>query len=234
MIVDLNKGETTRLRTCCRQAGLTVPETAYLLATACWETAGSLLPVREGFYLGTRAEVWRAGLRYAPFYGRGFVQLTWRANYERAGKVLGMDLCAEPDRALDAVVAARILVRGALEGWFTGRRLGDYFDGGRCDYLGARRIINGTDRAEEIAALADGYEAALAPREDALLRRGMAGAPVQRLQTALRAAGQTLKVDGIFGIRTEAALRAFQQSRALVPDGIAGPASWASLLAVQP
>ncbi len=45
------------------------------------------------------------------------------------------------------------------EGWFTGRRLADYLPG---DHAGARRIVNGTDRAAEIAALARGFEAALA------------------------------------------------------------------------
>lgn len=53
------------------------------------------------------------------------------------------------------------------------------------------------------------------------LRRGDSGAHVEALQRAISAA-----VDGDFGPRTEAALRAFQRNHGLVPDGIAGPRSW--------
>jgi uncharacterized membrane protein YccC len=48
-----------------------------------------------------------------------------------------------------------------LQGAFTGKRLSDYIGNGRRDYVGARRIINGTDRANEIAAIAEKFRTAL-------------------------------------------------------------------------
>ncbi|WP_442773342.1 peptidoglycan-binding protein [Paenirhodobacter enshiensis] len=231
MTVDLTRGETGRVLSVAAEAGLSAPQTAYVLATACWETAGTMRPVREAFYLGARAGAYRDGLRYAPWYGRGFVQLTWRANYLRAGEALGVDLLADPDRALEPDIAARVLVRGMTEGWFTGRRLGQFISAGGSDFIEARRIVNGLDCADRIAALADDYEAALTPLDTALLRRGMQGAPVARLQRALaRGLGQALTDDGRFGALTEAALRAFQRARGLTEDGIAGPLSWAMLI----
>src|SRR5918999_133687 len=54
--------------------------------------------------------------------------------------------------------------------------------------------------------------------------------PVRPLQQLLRARGQTVAVDGIFGPQTEAAVRAFQQSRGLAADGIVGPQTWSRLV----
>lgn len=51
-----------------------------------------------------------------------------------------------------------------------------------------------------------------------ILKRGMSGAPVRRLQEKLG-----IDVDGDFGPATERALRAFQESKGLSVDGIAGP-----------
>ena len=52
-------------------------------------------------------------------------------------------------------------VDGMIRGWFTGRKLLDYIDGDRRDYVNARRIINGTDRAQVIAGYAMAFERAL-------------------------------------------------------------------------
>lgn len=38
-------------------------------------------------------------------------------------------------------------------------------------------------------------------------------------------------VDGVFGERTESAVIAFQTAHGLAPDGVAGPATWAALVA---
>lgn len=233
MSVDLTRGESARILSVAGEMGLTPAETAYVLATAHWETAASLLPVREAYYLGEKAAAYRAGLRYAPWYGRGFVQLTWKANYARAGEALGIDLLAEPDLALDADVAARVLVQGMVGGWFTGRRLSHFITEAAVDYTEARRIINGLDCATEVAALADAYALALDPVSTPVLRRGMQGAPVVRLQRALGRAGQTVKADGTFGVRTEAALCRFQSLHQLAADGIAGPQSWTLLLSFE-
>jgi peptidoglycan hydrolase-like protein with peptidoglycan-binding domain len=63
-----------------------------------------------------------------------------------------------------------------------------------------------------------------------LVRRGDQGHPVPSLQDLLRARGHGITVDGIFGPRTDAAVRAFQQSRGLAVDGIVGPNTWTALV----
>lgn len=149
---------------------------AYMLATAHHETDRTMQPIRE--YGGARwyrqmydpagARPLLAarngnttpgdGLRY---YGRGFVQLTWKNNYARAGTALGLDLVGHPDLALDLEVATKIMFLGMQRGWFTGRRLADYFNPAHGDWVNARRIINGTDKANLIAGYGQAYYAAL-------------------------------------------------------------------------
>jgi len=85
------------------------------------------------------------------YRGRGFVQITGRDNYERAGKKLLSDLAKRPELATDCRIAASILYAGMQEGWFTGKKLADYFKPGLTDPYNARRIINGLDRAGDIA-----------------------------------------------------------------------------------
>jgi hypothetical protein len=97
------------------------------------------------------------------FRGRGFVQLTGRANYVKAGKKLGLNLMDGPDAALSPMIAARILVQGATEGWFTGKKLDDYLPD---SFVSARRVINGTDKAGEIASIATAFGKALAKLGD--------------------------------------------------------------------
>ena len=62
------------------------------------------------------------------------------------------------------------------------------------------------------------------------LRRGDRGEDVKVLQRALKRAGYDAgTIDGIFGPRTEAAVRAFQRANGLTVDGIVGPRTWAAL-----
>lgn len=64
-----------------------------------------------------------------------------------------------------------------------------------------------------------------------ILRIGMRGPAIVRLQERLRVAGVFEGVvDGIFGTETEAAVKAFQRNYQLEPDGIVGPATWTVLL----
>jgi putative chitinase len=133
---------------------------AYMLATVYHETAHTMQPIEEyGRGKGRKYGV-PAGPYGRVYYGRGFVQLTWLANYEKAGRKLGIDLVKFPERALELRIATAIMFDGMAEGWFTGKKLSDY-DGARYDFINARRIINGTDRAEQIAKYARAFEAAL-------------------------------------------------------------------------
>lgn len=138
---------------------------AYILATAFHETGGRMAPVREGFATtdaGARKAV--AKRKYAApdpvtghvYYGRGLVQITWAENYKTMGRILGLPLYEKPDLALDPQISARILVEGMIRGAsargdFTNKCLEDYFAGEKEDAVGARRIINGTDKAQLIA-----------------------------------------------------------------------------------
>lgn len=159
--MDLKVGDTQTIINYCRRSGLSRPQMAYVLATTYHETARTMKPVREAFWL---SEDWRkANHRYWPYDGRGYVQLTWRDNYEKASKVVGVDLVRFPDRAMDPRVATIILVRGMMEGWFTGKGLPQYVSQFKVDFVAARRVVNGTDKAKEIAALAEEYLKVLPP-----------------------------------------------------------------------
>ncbi|UYW25905.1 hypothetical protein OKC48_21940 [Methylorubrum extorquens] len=125
----------------------------YALATTFHETARTMQPIEE-YGRGK-------GKSYGPtgFWGRGFVQLTWEENYAKATQRLRQlgylraneDLVKTPKLAMRLDLAAAILFYGMVEGWFTGKKLADYFGGGRYEPVGARRIINGTDKDELIA-----------------------------------------------------------------------------------
>lgn len=136
-------------------------ELAYVLATPYHETEFTMQPVEEigkgrGHIYGLPDPV--TGKVY---YGRGFVQLTWKQNYDRAGRAIGVDLLNHPEQALVLGNAAHILFCGMVEGWFTGKRLCDYIREDDIDYLHARRIINGLDRADDIAKYAKAFRVAL-------------------------------------------------------------------------
>jgi hypothetical protein len=152
-------------------AGWPLAFIAYALATAAHETAYTMQPVREAFWL---SESWRrTHLRYYPFYGRGYVQLTWRANYEKADRELGLGgrLNDDLDLAMDPDIAAKIMVKGMQEGWFAGDKTGQRHTLGRhvpangaasvAQFTSARRIINGTDKAGQIAGEAIKFQKAL-------------------------------------------------------------------------
>jgi hypothetical protein len=112
---------------------------AYMLATTFHETAQTMQPVRE--YGG---ETYLRSKRYYPWVGEGLVQVTWEANARKfgataPGQLLTWPLCLKP------------LFDGMIDGMFTGKQLSDYFDDNTEDPVNARRIINGTDKANTIA-----------------------------------------------------------------------------------
>lgn len=146
-----------------------MPEIAYALATGYHETM-RFLHLREIGYgngrdYGRPIQTWRNETQ--TYFGRGLAHLTWLGNYgsqtarlsARFGRPI--DLVNNPELAADPEIAAEILWDGMIHGTFTGKALSDYFGDGRKDYVGARRIINGTDKNIEIAEIAKTFHAAL-------------------------------------------------------------------------
>jgi len=152
--------------------------TAYILATAYAESYSrksnpTWAPVREGFAVtnaGAIAAVTalhkagRISTNYAlphknglSYYGRGWVQITHGTNYDKIGRYYGLPLYTNPDLALRRDVAAKLLVGGLLEGWYTGVGLPDFITSKKTDFVQARRIVNRLDRAEEIAGYANDF-----------------------------------------------------------------------------
>jgi putative chitinase len=134
---------------------------AYILATTHHETARTFQPIEEfgkgkGHPYGLPDKV--TGKKY---YGRGYVQLTWKANYENFTKILKVDLVNHPEKALNPDIALRIIFFGMTNGNFTGKELSNYFHGTTQDWNGARKIVNGTDKAALIASYALKYYAAI-------------------------------------------------------------------------
>jgi hypothetical protein len=62
------------------------------------------------------------------------------------------------------------------------------------------------------------------------LTRGATGSAVVYLQERLASKGFHLAADGDFGAKTEAAVKQFQASEALKPDGVVGGQTWSRLL----
>lgn len=163
-----------------------IPLIAYGLATAWHETNHSMQPVEEGYYLAvygkTRVKSFQKTLRYFPFFGRGYVQLTWETkripNYSKATRELraqrselvaafekktgqNFDLVKHPEQALDPLIAFGVMTLGMFEGWFTGKKITDFIHGNVKNYTDARTVINGNDKAGAIAAHAVRFESIL-------------------------------------------------------------------------
>jgi putative chitinase len=151
---------------------------AYCLATAVVEVAGTMQPIKErggAAYFRRMYDI--EGERPAKakelgnltpgdgerYCGRGYVQLTGRANYAKAAAALGLPLVEDPDLALRPDVAAQVMRRGMQEGWFTGKSLSSYLPAVADihQFSNARRIVNGLDRAVEIAGYALEFQSAL-------------------------------------------------------------------------
>jgi hypothetical protein len=132
---------------------------AYCLATAWHETAFTMQPIAE-YGKGQGKPYGQPDGPYDQiYYGRGYVQLTWYENYKRQDEKLGLmdELEKKPDLALDPKIATAILLLGMADGDFTGKKLGQYFTDELTDWYNARRIVNGTDKANEIAAYAEKF-----------------------------------------------------------------------------
>jgi putative chitinase len=139
--------------------GFDIHQLAYVLATIYHETGHTMQPVEEygkgnGRKYGNKIDI--DGKPYTTpdklYYGRGFVQLTWRSNYayfttqaKKAGK--NWDFLNHPELMLQDEPSIWVAKFGMANGSFTGKKLSDYFNDTKADPMNARRIINGTDQA---------------------------------------------------------------------------------------
>lgn len=136
--------------------GISYAQAAYVLATTWHETAKTMQPVIE-----YGSEKYLKSKSYWPYIGYGYVQLTWLANYKRMGDLLKINLVDDPKLALQPDIAVNIMIAGMKNGLFTGMKLSDYIHQSKKDYVNARRIINGTDKAKLVAEYAETFEYAL-------------------------------------------------------------------------
>lgn len=140
---------------------------AYCLATFKWETAHTMRPIDEygstNYFNSRYGPQTKVGKELgntksgdgALFHGRGYVQLTGRTNYTKAKAYTGADLLTNPAQAKDEKLAYQIALQGMTAGWFTGRKLSQFFKAGSPpDYENARTIINGHNKAQTIADIA--------------------------------------------------------------------------------
>lgn len=131
---------------------------AYLLATAYHEAFNPkhpetrLTPITE-----FGGEAYLKSKKYYPYYGRGFSQLTWVDNYNKESKRLNLDLVNHPELMLEIPTAANSHVYCMAHGVYTTHKLSDYINDSGCDFIAARKIVNGTDQAELIAGYANKF-----------------------------------------------------------------------------
>ena len=152
---------------------------AYMLATAKHETGHTFEPITERgnrsyfnkydpVLANTPERRKRAidmentqqgdGFKYR---GRGYVQLTWKKNYRKSGEYLKKDLVNNPELALDQKNATKIMIYGMETRMFTTKKISSYISEDSADYLNARRVINGMDKAASIAGYASKLEECL-------------------------------------------------------------------------
>ncbi len=152
---------------------------AYILATSMHESNDTFAPVVEGYWIkpdskrvnalynyylknnpGALKTIFPNGKNGTAYYGRGrVVQLTHNFNYKNASIKLYGDsrLFNNPEMIIsDINCDMSVTFRGMREGWFTGHKLERYFPLGfnKANWAGARKIINGMDKANLIAGYA--------------------------------------------------------------------------------
>ncbi|MEM7240031.1 MAG: peptidoglycan-binding protein [Pseudomonadota bacterium] len=164
------------------------------------------------------------------FRGRGYIQLTGRANYTKYGEMIGIDLVADPGAATDPKVAWQLATAYMATRKRKRRTVFEWADLNNVEQV--TRAINGgvhglADRKlrtfHALEAL-DGVE--VQPE----LSRGEDGVVVVLLQRALALAGFSPGgQDGRFGPATLKALLGFQKAEGLDETGKSDTATWEAL-----
>jgi putative chitinase len=143
--------------------GLATNYAAYCLATSYWETSGTMHPIVE-----RGSQKYLRSKKYWPYIGRGLIQPTWDYNYRKAAVLLGLPkeyFIEHMDDLLKWEYALPLLFNGMSVGLYTGKALNDYIDDvdesdaeDLKEYIAARRIVNGKDKATQIGELAITFE----------------------------------------------------------------------------
>jgi predicted chitinase len=224
------------IQAACLQNGLTDRASVIAIVATIATEVGSFEPINEfgGDEYFTKHYEGRADLGNtqpgdgARFHGRGFIQLTGRANYRSYGQKLGIPLEAQPERALEPEVAARLLAS-----YFADRKIADAARSG--DWQLVRRKVNGgLNGWDRFSSIVTRLEQATAKKEGVLVE-GSLGPDVIALKKLLRAWGQThplpkpLKLTPLFGPATTAAVKAFQKASGIQATGKVGRKTWAAL-----
>lgn len=126
-------------------------ELAYFFATIGWETGWTFAPIEERRASNNQQDIRRIQDRYwnTGYFGRGYVQLTWRENYKKMGDILGVNLVNNPEELLKPKISYEVAAIGMRQGLFRTRsngrpiKLSDFITDTSADFVRARDIING-------------------------------------------------------------------------------------------
>lgn len=211
-----------------RQGGGQREQLAYVLATPYHEVGVAYKPVRENLNYTSAAQirkVWpkrfatdaeaapfvrnpkglaikvyggRLGNASAPvddgwiFRGGGWEQRTGRVNFERIG------IADNPDKILEPSFAAKSIVTGMRSGEYTGKKLSDFINSAKTDYVMARTIINADRTRKTATGTIGGDIAGYAKKFDAALKAaGYSSEPKLVLEPIPDAPKPTAKNSGI-------------------------------------
>lgn len=118
----------------------------YVLGTVFHESASTMQPVKE-----RGGDAYLKSKSYYPYYGRDLVQTTWLRNYQRVKDFSGIDVVTNPDLIGQMPLAAKVAIHFMIHGFYTGKKLSDFFNASEESWINARKIINGLDRAFLVA-----------------------------------------------------------------------------------
>lgn len=166
------------------------------------------------------------------YKGRGLIQLTGRANYQKIGERLNLPLEENPELAGEPITSLKI----ACEYWKS-RNINAAAD--EDNLIKSTKLVNGglngledrrkyLQKAKTALARIEGIRVSLNEGGNTVvLRRGSFGDAVYELQELLIAKGFDISIDSDFGPATELAVKMFQKNNGLVVDGIVGQNTWA-------
>lgn len=157
---------------------LDLRQLAYILGTIYWETGRTMAPVEEigkgrNYDYGKKLDMGQGPGKRIPYlipdkiyYGRGHSQVTWLTNYKKltvAAKAEGKnwDFVNKPELLLEIEPSVWATFYAMTTGLYTGKKLSQYFNSAVTDWVNSRKIVNGLDKAAEIAEISKKFYAGL-------------------------------------------------------------------------